>query len=111
MKKPLSPDQFAQKLVDFVATVTQLDPDKGELPNADIWRRNAEKLFAYEIVARKSDPVPEIEPDQCGVVGDPLDPDVTCILAPGHDGPHARMRWCLEYIDARGRSLLVSEIR
>lgn len=45
-KRQLTPAYFAQRLVDNVATATQLDPDKGELPNVEDWRRNAEKLFA-----------------------------------------------------------------
>jgi hypothetical protein len=43
------PEWWAQKLVDWVATVTQLDPDKGELANVDDWKRCAEKLFANAI--------------------------------------------------------------
>lgn len=39
-------EKDAQKLVDWVSTVTRLDPEKDELPNADDWRRNAAKLFA-----------------------------------------------------------------
>ena len=42
---PISPEEFGEKLVAWVATVTQLDPEKGELPNVEDWRRNAEKLF------------------------------------------------------------------
>jgi len=42
----MTPAEFAQRLVDNVAAATQLDPDKGELPNVDDWRRNAEALFA-----------------------------------------------------------------
>lgn len=37
---------FADRLVDNVSCATQLDPEKGELPNVDDWRRNAEKLVA-----------------------------------------------------------------
>jgi hypothetical protein len=44
-----SAEWWAQKLVDYVATVTQLDPEKGELPNVDDWRRCAEKLMAQMI--------------------------------------------------------------
>lgn len=36
---------YADKLVDWVALVTQLDPENDELPNVEDWRRNAEKLF------------------------------------------------------------------
>lgn len=38
-------EQLALKLVDWVSTVTQLDAEKGLLPNAEDWRRNAEVLF------------------------------------------------------------------
>jgi hypothetical protein len=44
-----TPEQLAQKLVDWVATTTQLDPEKGELPNVEDWRRNAEKLIGQII--------------------------------------------------------------
>jgi hypothetical protein len=49
--KTEAPKRFAQKLVDWVATVTQLDPERGQLPNAEDWRRNAEKLFENETSA------------------------------------------------------------
>ena len=40
-----TPEQWADMLVDFVAAVTQLDPEKDELPNVEDWRRNAVVLF------------------------------------------------------------------
>ena len=40
-----TPEEWAQKLVDYVATVTQLDDEKGLLPNAEDWRRCAVNLF------------------------------------------------------------------
>lgn len=42
---------YADKLVDWVAMVTQLDPEKDELPNVEDWRRNAEKLFGQAMDA------------------------------------------------------------
>lgn len=42
-------EELAQALVDWVATATQLDPDKDELPNVEDWQRNAKKLFALEL--------------------------------------------------------------
>ena len=44
-----TPGWWAQRLVDHVATVTQLDPEKGELANVEDWRRNAEKLFKLAV--------------------------------------------------------------
>ena len=41
--------QWAEKLVDYVSGVTQLDPDKDELANVEDWRRNAEVLFMMAI--------------------------------------------------------------
>jgi hypothetical protein len=41
----MTPEEYAQKLVDWVSTVTQLDTEKGELPNVDDWQCNAAKLF------------------------------------------------------------------
>lgn len=37
--------EWADLLVDNVATVTQPDPEKGQFANVEDWRRNAEKLF------------------------------------------------------------------
>ncbi len=54
----MTPAEFAQRLVDNVATATQLDPEKGELPNVDDWRRNAEKLFAFATGATEPRPMP-----------------------------------------------------
>lgn len=42
--------EFADRLVDNVATVTQLDPEKDELPNIEDWRRNAEALFTFALL-------------------------------------------------------------
>lgn len=53
--------EFAERLVDNVATATQLDPEKGELANVEDWRRNAESLFAFATGAKpagKSKPLP-----------------------------------------------------
>ncbi len=41
--------QLAQKLVDWVSTVTQADPDGKGLPHEEDWRRNAEQLFLVEL--------------------------------------------------------------
>lgn len=46
-------EEFADKLVDWVATTTQLDPEKGELANVEDWRRNAKELFDL-FAARKA---------------------------------------------------------
>lgn len=54
----MTPAEFAQKLVDWVSTVTQLDPEKGELANVDDWHRNAEKLFALAVGATAPRPMP-----------------------------------------------------
>ena len=47
MKK--DPEWWAQKLVDWVATTTQLDPERDELPNVEDWKRCAKKLFEQAI--------------------------------------------------------------
>lgn len=48
--------EFAERLVDNVATATQLDPEKGELANVEDWRRNAESLFAFATGAKPTKP-------------------------------------------------------
>jgi hypothetical protein len=48
----ISAERFAEKLVDWVSTTTQLDPDEGELENVDDWRRNAQALFELEVASK-----------------------------------------------------------
>jgi len=50
-----TPKQWTQKLVDWVATTTQLDPEKDELPNVEDWRRNAEKLIGQIILEAREE--------------------------------------------------------
>jgi hypothetical protein len=40
-----TPEQWADRLVCDVATVTQMDPDKGHLANVEDWKRNADAVF------------------------------------------------------------------
>jgi hypothetical protein len=59
--------RLAQKLVDWVATVTQLDPEKGQLANVEDWRRNAEALFEQVLSdcrcpCHRVQPSPAVEP-------------------------------------------------
>jgi hypothetical protein len=42
-------EAFVQRLVDHVATVTQLDPDKDELPNVEDWKRCLKALLINRI--------------------------------------------------------------
>lgn len=41
----LTAKEFADRLVEWVSCVTQLDPEKNELPNVEAWHANAEKLY------------------------------------------------------------------
>lgn len=84
----MSPQEFADKLVDWVATVTQLDPEKGELPNVEDWRRNAEKLFVQSSVSAAAlraarEALEEAVEHHCGcveeyMIGDTKIPAHTC---------------------------------
>lgn len=54
-----TPSEWAQRLVDNVSTVTQLDPEKDELPNVDDWRRCAEQLFDFAIAQGRAEALEE----------------------------------------------------